>query len=53
MTPCSVVVGYQRFGRICCLELHVTLKMEAAWSSETLVSYHIISRCYKKIKPRR
>jgi hypothetical protein len=32
VTPCSVVVGYQRF--------RDTLKMEAAWTSETLVSYH-------------
>jgi hypothetical protein len=30
VTPFSVVVGYQRF----------TLKMEAAWSTETSVSYH-------------
>jgi len=35
--PCSVVVGHQRFGRPCCLCLsHLTLKMEAAWLSETL-----------------
>jgi len=33
VTPCSVVVGYQRFGG-------PSLKMEATWSSETLVSYH-------------
>jgi len=30
VTSCNVVVGHQRF----------TLKMEAAWTSETLVSYH-------------
>jgi hypothetical protein len=27
------------FGGPCCLHLHVTLKMEAAWTSETLVFY--------------
>jgi hypothetical protein len=30
VTPCSAVLGYQRF----------TVKMEAAWTSETLVSSH-------------
>jgi len=32
---CSVGVGFQRF----------TLKMEAARSSDTLVSYHITTQC--------
>jgi hypothetical protein len=31
VTPCSVVIG------------NFTLKMEVAWSSETLVSYHKIT----------
>jgi len=34
---CSDVVGYHCFGGQCCF----TQKMEAAWSSETFVSYHI------------
>jgi len=33
VTPCSVVVGYQRFGGPCCSHLHFTLKTEAAWTS--------------------
>jgi len=36
VTSCGTVVGYQRFGRPYCY----TLKMEAARSSETLVSYY-------------
>jgi hypothetical protein len=35
----SFVVGYRRFERPCCLHLHFTLKMEAARTSETSVSY--------------
>jgi len=35
VTPCSEVAGYQRFGTLCFLHLQV----------ETLVSYHIITRC--------
>jgi len=38
VTPCSVVVECRRFGGLCCL--HFTLKMEGAWTSEALVSYH-------------
>jgi hypothetical protein len=40
MMPCSVVVGYQRFEGPCCVHLQGKVKMEAAWSSETLVSYY-------------
>jgi len=36
VTPCSDVVGYQCW---------ITLKMEAAWSSEMLVSYQITTWC--------
>jgi hypothetical protein len=35
--PCSVIIGYQNFRGPCCFH-HFTLKMEAAWTSETLVS---------------
>jgi hypothetical protein len=45
MTQCSVVVGYQRFGGPCCLHLEgEVLKMEAAWTSETVVSNHNVIR---------
>jgi len=30
----------------CCLYLHFTLQMEEAWSSETLVLYHINTLCH-------
>jgi len=38
MTPSNDAVGYHHFGGPCCLHLHFALKLEAAWSSETLVS---------------
>jgi hypothetical protein len=44
VTPCSVVVGYRRFGCPCCLYLHFTLKMEVARISETSLSYHNTTR---------
>jgi len=41
ITPCSDVVEYQRIEGPCCLHLQDELKIEAARSSETSVSYHI------------
>jgi hypothetical protein len=36
VTPCSEVVGYQRFRAPCCFHSHFTLKMASVRSSETL-----------------
>jgi hypothetical protein len=36
----SVVVGYQRFRGPSCLHLQGEGEMKAAWTSETVVSYH-------------
>jgi len=44
VTMCSVVVGYQRFRGPSCLHLQYGVKMEVAWTSEKLVSYHKITR---------
>jgi hypothetical protein len=38
---CSVVVGNQHFKGPFCLELQDEVKMEEAWTSKTLVFYHI------------
>jgi hypothetical protein len=40
VTPFGVVVGYQRFRGSCCLHHLKTLKMEATWRSEILISYN-------------
>jgi len=41
VTQCIDVIRYRRFGRPCCFHVRVEMKMEAAWSSETSVSFHI------------
>jgi hypothetical protein len=46
VTPCTVVVGYQRLRGPYCLHFRYILKVEAARSYHTLVSYHIITRCH-------
>jgi hypothetical protein len=44
VTPCCVVIAYQRFGGPCCLQLQGDAQMGAAWSSQQLVSYHSTPR---------
>jgi len=44
VTPCGIAVRYPCFRGSCCLHLQSALKMEAARSSETLVSNHHTTR---------
>jgi hypothetical protein len=42
LTSCRVVVAYQCFVSLCCLQF--TLKMEAEWTSETVIAYNNSAR---------
>jgi hypothetical protein len=51
VTPCSIVVGYRRFGGPCSLQVQVEVKMEVAWTSEALVSCRNITRASQLRRP--